>query len=139
MSPLQRRFERFRSNCRVVNPLPKYLQVRLIDQRRARVLAGRNFQGENYAGGDDVLSGVDALNTAMQGVLPRVASWAGRLKLPRGQSRRLPRVRKPASPDDATRDLRDSQPNESETDPDAHELLSPNMLLGRRDRTNDKL
>ena len=29
--------------------------------------------------------------------------------------------------------------NEPETDPDAHDLLSPNMLLGRRDRTNDKL
>jgi len=49
---------------------------KLVDQRRGRVVASRGFSAHSPAGADHVGAGVEALNTALQNVLPEVARWA---------------------------------------------------------------
>lgn len=115
------------------------LYVRLIDQRRARVIVERNFSDETHARNDDAESGVLALNASMQAVLPRVASWAGRVRMktahqaPRPRSR-MRREERPA-PRNPEPPLRDTQTDERETDPDARPPISPDLLIGRRGNT----
>lgn len=112
------------------------LYVRLIDQRRARVIVERNFSDATRASNDDPESGVIALNTSMQAVLPKVAAWAGRVRLKsaRQAPRRRTRSRRNEQPDPDTSDLplRDTQTDERETDPDARPPVSPDLLIGRR-------
>jgi len=117
------------------------LYVRVIDQRRARVIAGRGFSEETPARNDDAVSGVEALNAAMRSVLPRVAAWAGRIQLPAPppdlprRVRSSPRPPETLAPDDTGETdlpLRDSQTDERETDPDARPPISPDLLIGRR-------
>ena len=118
------------------------LHVRLIDQRRARVIVERSFTDETRAISDDAEAGVLALNASMQAVLPRIAGWAGRVRMTastgeqRPQRTRRDRVNTPKS-NDVELPLRDTQTDERETDPDARPPVSPDLLIGRR-RNSDR-
>ncbi len=116
------------------------LYVRLIDQRRARVIVERNFTDETRALRDDAESGVLALNASMRDVLPRVAAWAGRVRMKVNARRSVPqrprfRREEQQRPDENDLPLRDTQTDERETDPNARPPVSPDLLIGRRGST----
>lgn len=114
------------------------LYVRLIDQRRGRVIVGRRFTDETHAGNDDAVSGVEALNASMQAVMPRVAAWAGRVRLKASNAparRQRLRDERRHVPDERELPLRDTQTDERETDPKARPPVSQDLLIGRRKDT----
>lgn len=114
------------------------LFVRLIDQRRARVITERSFRDETEARTDNATAGVEALNASMQALLPRVAAWAGKVRMKAAATPpRTPPARPRRRPDPEL-PLRDTQTDERETDPDARPPVSQDLLIGRR-RSNGRL
>ncbi|MEO0619357.1 MAG: ABC-type transport auxiliary lipoprotein family protein [Pseudomonadota bacterium] len=109
--------------------------VRLIDPRRARVLTERGFAETTRAARDSAPAGVAALDASVRAILPRVAAWAGRVKLRPASPRSLSRT--PERDDRPLRNdlpLRDTQTDERETDPNARPPVSPDMLIGGQRR-----
>ena len=107
------------------------LFVRLIDQRRARVIVEQSFRDETEARTDSATAGVEALNASVQALLPRIAAWAGnvRMKAPPVTRRRETTPRREPESD---LPLRDTHTDERETDPDARPPVSRDLLIGRR-------